>query len=54
MFTYININFLFHPFPSRGELRNFGLSVSASALFALLSIFACLRRQKFGGVENSL
>ena len=28
---YININFLFHPFSIKGELRNFGLSVSVSA-----------------------
>ena len=28
---YININFLFHLFPSIVGLRNFGLSVSVSA-----------------------
>ena len=31
IYIYININFLFHPFSLKGELRNFGLSVSVSA-----------------------
>lgn len=29
----ININFLFHPFPLGGELRNFGLSLSPVTKF---------------------
>ena len=31
IYIYININFLFYPFSLKGELRNFGLSVSVSA-----------------------
>ena len=31
IYIYININFLFHHFSLKGELRNFGLSVSVSA-----------------------
>lgn len=31
IYINININFLFHPFSLKGELRNFGLSVSVSA-----------------------
>ena len=31
IYIFININFIFHPFSLKGELRNFGLSVSASA-----------------------
>ena len=31
IYIYKNINFLFYPFSLKGELRNFGLSVSVSA-----------------------
>ena len=32
IYIYININFFFHLFSLKGELRNFGLSVSADLL----------------------